>query len=320
MSKSNNSSVFPAGVVKTRWLIVAVVLAIALLVGWRYRKLVLYGTFITFSHSRCAIGDVVTAKANLITGDDVQAALRVKSRIVQSDPDGFDLWETPYGKYWDLRSHTVISVLSEQAREIYTNRPNQTLRPGDIVFDCGASVGVFTRKALRLGAKKVIAVEPAPESLECLRRNFESEIRDGTVVIVPKGVYDHEGELSFLDMKQNPMGSRFISNPDSRLAPSLTRLPITTIDKLVEELALPHVDFIKMDIEGSERYALKGAERTLKRFRPRMAICTYHLRDDPDVIPMIVESIGAGYRMQCGACSINSVGQGGFQPAVMFFN
>jgi hypothetical protein len=51
-----------------------------------------------------------------------------------------------------------------------------------------------------------------------------------------------------------------------------------------------------------------------------MAICTYHLRDDPDVIPMIVESIGAGYRMQCGACSINSVGQGGFQPAVMFFN
>ena len=322
MSNSSKLTAAQPGLLraKRKWLVIAVAVTTAFLVGWKYRKLVVYTTLISFSHSRCSVRDVVTAKANLITGDDVQEGLRLKSRIIRSDPAGYDLWETPDGQYWDLRAHTVISVLSEQARDIYTNRASQSLKPGDIVFDCGASVGVFTRKALKLGAKKVVAVEPAPESLECLRRNFESEIRDGRVVVVPKGVFDHGGELSFLDMKANPMGSRFILHPGPGLTPSLVTLPITTIDALVEELALPRVDFIKMDIEGSERYALKGAERTVKRFHPRMAICTYHLRDDPEVVPAVVDSFGAGYRMQCGACSIDSVGQGGFQPAVMFFN
>jgi FkbM family methyltransferase len=37
------------------------------------------------------------------------------------------------------------------------------------------------------------------------------------------------------------------------------QLPVTTIDHLVEELQLGRVDYIKMDIEGSEREALKGA-------------------------------------------------------------
>ena len=97
-------------------------------------------------------------------------------------------------------------------------------------------------------------------------------------------------------------------------------LPITTIDKIVADLGLPSVDFIKMDIEGSERYALRGAEQTLKKFHPRMAICTYHLPDDPKVIPAVVESVGAGYRMQCGACTITNISRGHFRPAVMFFN
>jgi len=308
---------------KHKWAVVAiitVVLATACLEGWRYRKVIVYAAFIAFGHSKCTVRDVVTAKANVLTGDDVQKVLRLKSRRLRSDSEGFELWETPDGEYWDLKANTAISVLSEQARDIYTNRPNQTIRPGDVVFDCGASIGVFTRKALKAGAKKVVAVEPAPESLVCLRRNFEAETRNGTVVIVPKGVFGQEGELSFLNMQDNPMGSRFILNPGPRIAPSLERLPVTTIDKLVEELGLLKVDFIKMDIEGSERHALKGAEQTLKRFHPRMAICTYHLSDDPDVIPAVVESFGAGYRMQCGACSITGISQGSFRPAVMFFN
>jgi FkbM family methyltransferase len=282
--------------------------------------LVVYATYITFDNSGCKILDVLTAKANLDTGDSLQEKLRSQSRRIRSDPDGYQLWDTPDGKYWDLKAGTVISVLSEQARNIYTNSPSQSIRPGDVVFDCGASIGVFTRKALKLGAKKVIAVEPAPESLICLRRNFEAEIRNGTVIVVAKGVYDHEGQMAFLDMKDNPMGSRFLTNPDPRIAPQTAPLLITTIDKLVAELGLTRVDFIKMDIEGSERYALKGAEQTLKRFHPRMAICTYHLADDPTAVPAVVESFGAGYRRQCGACSITSISGGHFRPSVMFFN
>ncbi|MBV8845606.1 MAG: FkbM family methyltransferase [Bryobacterales bacterium] len=306
--------------VKRYWIVVLVLFALVFVEAWRYRKLVVYGAFITFTNSNCKLMDVLSAKANSVTGNDVEAELKRNSRRIRTDPDGFELWDTPDGEYWDLKSSTVLSVLSEQARNIYTNRPDQSIRPGDIVFDCGASIGVFTRKALKAGAKKVIAVEPGPESLVCLRRNYEKEIQNGTVVVIPKGVYDHEGEMPFLDIQDNPMGSRFIRDPRSRLTPKLTSLPITTIDKIVADLGLPSVDFIKMDIEGSERYALKGAEQTLRKFHPRMAICTYHLRDDPKAIPAVVEAIGAGYKMQCGACSITTISGGHFRPAVMFFN
>jgi len=192
---------------KRRWLAAIVLLAIGCFLGWKYRKVVLYSTFILFRGSPCNVYDVATAKANLITGDEVQDVLRSKSHRLQADPAGYELWETPDGRYWDVSAHTVISVLSEQARDIYTNRPYQTIRPGDVVFDCGASIGVFTRKALKAGASKVVAVEPSPDSFECLRRNFAEEIRAGKVVAVRKGVFDHEGRLAFTDNRDGPMGN-----------------------------------------------------------------------------------------------------------------
>ena len=73
----------------------------------------------------------------------------------------------------------------------------------------------------------------------------------------------------------------------SRAAGSLV-VPAVTIDETVEHLGLDRVDFVKMDIEGSERHALKGAHRTLSRFGPRMVLCIYHREDDPELIPQIV--------------------------------
>jgi hypothetical protein len=79
-------------------------------------------------------------------------------------------------------------------------------------------------------------------------------------------------------------------------------VPLTTIDHLVEELKLDRVDFIKMDIEGSEYRALEGARNTIARFHPRLAIAAYHLPTDNQSIPQLVQSIWPGYRMECGRC------------------
>ncbi|MBI3695811.1 MAG: FkbM family methyltransferase, partial [Acidobacteria bacterium] len=82
--------------------------------------------------------------------------------------------------------------------------------------------------------------------------------------------------------------------PDSSKLPGL---PVVTLDEIVEELHLDRVDFIKMDIEGSERRALEGARQTLARFRPRMAISSYHLHDDPDAIPAVVRTAQPAYQI-----------------------
>ena len=58
---------------------------------------------------------------------------------------------------------------------------------------------------------------------------------------------------------------------------------LTTIDQLVSDLRLPRVDYIKLDIEGAEREALRGARRTLANHRPRILLESYHRHDDLEV-------------------------------------
>ena len=80
------------------------------------------------------------------------------------------------------------------------------------------------------------------------------------------------------------------------------RVPLTTIDELVAELKLPRVDFIKMDIEGAEKNALKGARATLNHFRPHMSISSEHLPDDVQKIPAVVREIEPAYRLEYADC------------------
>jgi hypothetical protein len=68
------------------------------------------------------------------------------------------------------------------------------------------------------------------------------------------------------------------------------------IDQLLDRPDVTRIDFIKMDIEGAELAALHGAEQTLKRFRPKLAITVYHQLADFWEIPQYIESLGLGYR------------------------
>jgi len=53
-------------------------------------------------------------------------------------------------------------------------------------------------------------------------------------------------------------------------------IPLITLDKLVAKLSLPFVDFIKIDIEGSEYQALLGAKNVLESYNVKLAIAAYH--------------------------------------------
>ena len=224
--------------------------------------------------------------------------LRAVSKVIRQADDGTELWSTPDGDWWvpAASKAAILYDLSEQDRDIYWTASGG-IRPGDVVLDCGANVGVFAKKALAAGASRVIAIEPAPENLRVLKKNLAAEIAAGKVTVYEKGVWDKD---DILKMSIDPTNSAADSFVRQREGGQFIELPLTTIDKLVAELGLERVDFIKMDIEGAERQAIAGAAETIKRFRPRMALCLYHLPDDPTVIPAAVLKIEPGYSFDCG--------------------
>ena len=221
--------------------------------------------------------------------------------ILERTESGLDLWETPRGKWWTVHGDNALQFLIyEQLKDIYEPLGHE-IHKGDIVLDCGANIGIFTRTALSRGASLVVGIEPSPQTLNAFRRNFEKEIREGRVVAYPKGVWDHDAEMD-LSVDEAFQARDSLVLPQGGPVPKI-RVPLTTIDELVAELKLPRVDFIKMDIEGAEKPAIKGAEKTIKRFRPRMSLSSEHLKDDFTAIPALVHSIEPNYTHRGCDCS-----------------
>lgn len=221
------------------------------------------------------------------------------SRLVRRDAERLQLWHTERGPFWVLANEDMLSLyreLAEQEVDIYGGTP-AAIRPGDVVLDCGARYGTFTRTALKAGARLVVAIEPNPLSLECLRRNLSEEIRTGQVILYPKGVWDKKDALRLAIDPQNSANDSLVRGQQNGQG---VVVPLTTIDRLVGELNLQRVDFIKMDIEGAETRAVAGAAGTIKKFRPRMAICVYHQPTDAVQIPVLVRRVRADYQHGCG--------------------
>ena len=216
------------------------------------------------------------------------------SRVVASGPVPCpSLWDTPMGRFWgtprDGRDLDWI-VMEQIGWHIY-DRGAARVRQGDIVFDVGAHLGTFSRFALDRGAARVVMFEPHPVNARCLERTFDREIAQGRAVLVEAAVWSSEGTLSFAAAGPGTMGR---VDPAGR--PAGVSVRATTFDGTIKNLNLSRVDFVKMDIEGAERHALVGGRLMLERFRPRMAICIYHLPDDREVIPRLVFEANPQYR------------------------
>lgn len=249
----------------------------------------------------CTAEDVVGAVEKLSRIYEIQQRAEAAVRLVRRDGTGLSLWMTPAGLIWSpARSeHNLPRIFAERAEEIYFQGQHRVLS-GDIVLDCGAHLGSFTRTALDAGAKKVVAIEVSPENVECLRRNFEAEILQGRMIVYAKGVWDREGSLT-LEVGEKSSLIDAVGTPSSDTHPG-PEVPLTTIDRIVEELELARVDFIKMDIEGAEERALEGARRTLQRFKPRLAIATEHRPRQAESVTRVVLSARPDYERKVGLC------------------
>jgi FkbM family methyltransferase len=282
--------------------IVMILVGIGLATMSAFPKVRLFAVWLAHRNDGCSLAATLNAHEELLRFTQLTADLGALSQIIQREASGYELVDTPRGQYWNSRHEPLIGfLLAEQETEVYGDVIHG-VRPGDIVLDCGADIGVYTRTALFRGAKLVVAIEPAPSSVEALRRTFQREIAEGRVIVYAKGVWDKVDTLELEVSSGGTMsGSSFVTHDERR--PGKIKVPLTTIDLLVEELHLPRVDFVKMDIEGSEKWALRGATQTIGKFHPRMALSTEHFPDDAVAIPRTVKTIRPDYDFEPSAAS-----------------
>lgn len=125
-------------------------------------------------------------------------------------------------------------------------------------LDGGAHVGTWATELSPL-FERVIAVEPSPDTFEALQYNLTDR---GCLNVEAKNVALGSAP-GLIEMTLRPEQAEK-KNTGARYVMPGGEIPVITIDSL----ALEHLDFLKLDVEGSEYAALKGAGETLKRCRP----------------------------------------------------
>ncbi len=140
---------------------------------------------------------------------------------------------------------------------------------GQIGFDVGAHRGywsiLYQKRVLPAGL--IIAWEPHPKNYQKLLENI---VKNNISHIIPLrlAAWRESTLLSFEESSELDIKSFLVKAKESQKGSILA----TSVDKLVDSLGLPRLDWIKMDIEGAEVEALKGAMKTLSRYKPTLWI------------------------------------------------
>jgi FkbM family methyltransferase len=171
---------------------------------------------------------------------------------------------------------------------------DNTLRAGDVIVDAGAFIGdtaVFYHHKLA-GDCHIHSFELLDENLQLLVHNCERNgLTEEQITLNKLALTDKTGDEIVMGRGAS-QGSTSIFGRE----PDGDRVQTIRLDDYVVGANLPRVDYIKMDIEGAEVAALRGAVNTLRHFQPRLAICLYHLWDDMITIPKVLNEVGVDYR------------------------
>jgi FkbM family methyltransferase len=159
------------------------------------------------------------------------------------------------------------------------------LRPGDIVADVGAHIGIHALVMARAGAR-VIAFEPTPDSAARLRAAAAENGLELEVVEAALG--GEEGEVSlYADPRYDlaDAGVRSISGTGALVA--------TARATFLDARRLDRLDILKVDVEGAEAAVFEGARDTLARLRPRAVVVEAKGHGDEAALRALLA--GAGY-------------------------
>ena len=205
-------------------------------------------------------------------GQSANIATRFRKKI-------WRLFRDPFQVSWLEGLRLTLIPGNETSRSVFVtgrDEPNEfcllsrLLKPGMTFIDIGANMGLYTLFAAhRVGESGcVLAIEPSTREMQILKDTVEQNALRN-VKFYPMALSDRASEVELLvaglqNSGHNTLGAfGYNTTLDHKEKARAMRL-----DELVQSETLSRVDVVKMDIEGAELAALRGAGETLERFRP----------------------------------------------------
>lgn len=134
------------------------------------------------------------------------------------------------------------------------------IQKGDIVVDLGGNIGVFTRWAYQMGASKIVTFEPDRRYFEILKRNAPNN-----AILFNAAIGDKIGKMKLTESSH--LGGSNLWHPND---PSANQYDVNvyTLDYILQHNLIDKIDFLKVDIEGSEIIAFDGiSDQNLSKIR-----------------------------------------------------
>lgn len=130
---------------------------------------------------------------------------------------------------------------------------------------------------------KIYSFEPDRENYKKLLKSYEN---DNRIIAYNAGLFYCNKKIGFTNDMEN------LSNTINENFNDINSIEAVAIDNIIDD----RVTFIKMDVEGSELDALKGAKAIILKYKPKLAICVYHKNEDIIEIPNFINELGLGYK------------------------
>lgn len=188
----------------------------------------------------------------------------------------------------------------------------ELVAPGSVCLDVGAAAGVYTQLLSQLAGPtgQVHSVEPLafahPRWSRILRACTAANVQRHRLALgarpgvehmsVPFGRRGFVTGRSFLAAQTSGLGSNAEFDGEISVA-----VPVETLDGFWQRVGFPHLDFVKIDVEGGELPVLSGGEQVIEAFRPVLLVeiearhAARYALDPADVVEWLVRR---GYRMQ----------------------
>ncbi len=173
--------------------------------------------------------------------------------------DAFNLYVMP-------NDYVGASIISSKIYEPHvTNVIRKELRRDDVFLDLGANLGYFTMLASSILTNgKVISFEPNNQNLQLIYLSMlENDAKN--VEVYPYAVSDAEKILRFVTVGSN--GG--VINEHLKSQDYCFLVQSVILDKILKDE--PRIDFVKIDIEAHEPFAIKGMTELIKKHRPKIA-------------------------------------------------